>query len=574
MFFSVFKILLSNLFNLKFFEAKDGKKGKTIAKTVAIAFLMIYGFACYGFLYTVTMVSVYKNLEITGTTSLMPLISLLMSSMFIVVFGFMTAASNYYTGNGEEQFLAMPLKPADIFGAKIGVCIVSDSLVGVFVNFIGSVIYGYYEKLLIHPSFWIGVIVSTITIVVFVIAIIYFLLIVILKLFPAMRKKNILVGIASFFVIIFAIFYSLVTSKVGSGSIADSQTVQTIQPLVEAVTGFAQKIDFAKWIAGAITGNWLAILFMLVILALVIFVFVPLMAPLYIKTLNGFSDVKSKKLTKEQSSQLLKKEIKKDSISKALFIRDVKTVLREPVFFSNGPLVIFIFPAILLVSFVVGLVSSGESVNLMKQDINNLFFNADVEGLTTIKYSIVLIGSLFSAFVGSMSSIGATCFSREGKALYDLKAMPIENDDIVFAKFWHAFMYAQLAYVMIGIYLLIVMLFFKINLSAVEVLSIYLQIFCIHTVLSLILIFVEMFLDTINPKLEWENPIAAIKQNGNILISALITFGIIAIFAVLGFAVLPKSIIGVIIMVVLGSVISAPLGSIYWKYAVKKINNM
>ena len=90
---------------------------------------------------------------------------------------------------------------------------------------------------------------------------------------------------------------------------------------------------------------------------------------------------------------------------------------------------------------------------------------------------------------------------------------------------------------------------------------------------SLVLVFGEMFIDTFNPKLQWENPIAAFKQNVNAVVSSFITMGVVALFIVL-MIFLPRNNLGIIITGLIFTVLAAPLGYLYFRYAVKRIPNM
>ena len=97
---------------------------------------------------------------------------------------------------------------------------------------------------------------------------------------------------------------------------------------------------------------------------------------------------------------------------------------------------------------------------------------------------------------------------------------------------------------------------------------------CIITLLvSLVLIFTEMFIDTVNPKLQWENPPAAFKQNINAVVSSFISMGVVGLFIVL-MIFLPKTALGMLLIGVIFAVIAAPLGFLYFRYAVKRIPKM
>ena len=92
--------------------------------------------------------------------------------------------------------------------------------------------------------------------------------------------------------------------------------------------------------------------------------------------------------------------------------------------------------------------------------------------------------------------------------------------------------------------------------------------------ISFLLVLIEMYLDTIKPKLNWENPNACVKQNMNTMIAMLISMLIVGIVAVLGIFVIPRESVGILILSAVFLIPCAPIGSGYFKYAPKKIKRM
>ena len=574
MFFKLLRIFASNIFSFKGGLSASEKKYKTILRTIFIGLAFLYIFLVYGVMYFFTMISTYNNLKMTGQTELMPVICFIMAFLIVFVLGFLSVANNYYTGNGEEQFLSMPLKATDIFAAKIGVTFITDSLLGMFVLAIGGVIYGYNEKLLLNPSFYVGLLVSIMMVSVTVVYIIYLLLVLVLSLIPVLRKKAILNGIAVFFILIFVFFYSIFSSRV-EFSLRSSQNMQNAVLLAGIARLLVDKLPFIGWLSTALTGNWLSILFLLLFTCGVIFGLIPLTAPLYIKTLNGFMDVRTKKLSESQAEAMVKRDVKVASVTKALFFRDVRTVFREPSFFLNGPFSLVLLPVIVLISFCVGM-SSGDGLELaaLKHNISVFFLSADFAMVEKIKYYIILSGAALSIFLANSTNVASTSFSREGKAFYCLKAMPVQNKSIVFVKLIHAFLYTIIAFIITAVIMMAAESILGLPFSIEENLFIFGSIFVIEIAVSAVLIFTDMFLDAVRPKLEWENPIAAFKQNFNTILSIFITIGVIVLFLLLGIAVLPKNQTGLIIMTVFFALIAVPLGLCCWNYTVKKIDRM
>lgn len=570
---SVYKIFLKNIFSFGSFVDGFKKGAKGIIKNILLILCFIYCFGVFGFMFYSNMYTSYQAFKSAGNPELMTIFAVLYSFIAIFVFGMISAASNYYTGSGEEQFLAMPLPAKSLFTAKIGITFVTDAIIGILLYSLAAGIYGYYEGLLRKPSFYLGVIITAITIAIICVFIIYFLLVMILTLFPAFRKRKILNGIASAILIIFALVYSL-NSTSSIIALDEGTSLTQLLPLIEAVENIQQNGKVFAFLAKSMNGNWLSIICLALIFAIILFALIPLLSGLYLRSLNGFAEVKAKKMSEEEAEKVLKKETKKQSLFHALYVRDVRTVLREPTFFANGPLIIIVFPLIMVVSLVAGFISSsGGNIEELIQEVRGFWFDIPSEKIDLVKFYIVLIASGFGIFMANATSIAATSFSREGKSLYDLKAMPIEPESIAQAKFWHAFTYVGIAILMIWVCLIAGWLFLDIPLKGGEVFLILTYTAMLTADVSLPLVIVEMFLDTINPKLEWENPMAAFKQNLNSVFSAFITMGVVALYIGLAF-VLPKNETGHLIMIVIFCLIGVILSQFYFKYANKKIPKM
>ena len=401
--------------------------------------------------------------------------------------------------------------------------------------------------------------------------VIYGFMILILTLVPKFRNKGLITSVATILIFILVICYSMFSSRIG---MMIDMGDQATAPVLQMIRLTAQKAPWLLFITSALSGNVLSSIIMLAFSALFIFVIVPLLAPAYIKTLNGFSDVKSKKISAEKAHVVISKEIKSNSVFSTLFVRDVRTIFREPSFFGNGPLMLLLVPVLFAVSFLISL-TAAKNTNLgeIQQQLKQIFLGMEPQEILSFKYYLTLGFTAITVFMGNSTSIAATSFSREGKSLYDLKAMPIEPDTIVLVKFCHALMYCIIAALIMGVFLVAGVNLLGLPLTAIEVAEIFIKYTVISLIISLVLIFTEMFIDTVNPKLLWENPTAAFKQNVNAVVSSFVSMGVVGLCVVLMF-VFPKNFIGLLIIAAIFAVIAAPLGFLYFRYAVKKIQKM
>ena len=144
---SLFKIMSSNIFSFGSFIEGFKKGVKGVLKNILVILLTIYIIAVAGGMYVMIMNNLGNNLLASGDIEKMPVYIMFIALCVVFFFGFISAATNYYTGCGEEQFLAMPLKPVDIFGAKVGVTAITDASFGAAVAIVGSIIYAANKKL-------------------------------------------------------------------------------------------------------------------------------------------------------------------------------------------------------------------------------------------------------------------------------------------------------------------------------------------------------------------------------------------------------------------------------------------
>lgn len=567
----LFKILASNNFSLGTFIEGFKKGVKGILKNILIIVLVLYFVVVAGGMYITVMNLLGNGLVNTGDIDKMPVVVIFASFCLVLFFGFISAATNYYTGCGEEQFLAMPLQSVEIFGAKVGVTAITDASLGAVVVITGSVIYGIKAGLLTNPLFYVGMIVTTCAIVSISLFLIYGLMMLFLIVFPKFRKRNILTGIATVLVFVFVCCYSFFSSQM---TMMFDLTEGAAAPMVQMIRVWVEKAPVLMIFAQAVSGKILPMLYMVAITGIFVFGIIPLFAPVYIKTLNGFSDVKSKKISREKAQDVINKNVKTNSVFSTLFTRDLRTMFREPSFFANGPLLLIILPVIMLLSGGISFfMASKENLGVVMNEIQKIFLQMSPEGMITFKHYAVLILAAISIFMGNCTNVASTSFSREGKALYDLKAMPIECDTIVLVKFWHAFMYCIIAVAIMALYFIAAVVLFNIPLTWGEIFAMIIQACIITLLVSLVLIFTEMFIDTVNPKLLWENPTAAFKQNINAVVSSFISMGVVGIFVVL-MIFLPKTALGLFLIGGIFGVIAAPLGFLYFRYAVKRIPKM
>ena len=574
MFYNLFKILNTSTLNLGGFLEGFKKGPKGIIKNIFIILFAIYVIAVMIGMYTAYMIATYKLLAASGNQEAMPFITMLVALLVIMFFGFTSVAASYYTGSSEEFLMSLPLTPGQFFGAKFAVSFVSDAIMGLGMFAISSIVYGANEGLLTNPLFYIGFLVAALGFSLAAVFAIYLLFILILYFIPALRKKKLMTVVATVLLIAFCIFYGLMNSSISMSFSNPKFMGEKMGSSIEKLFGLSDKLPVFMYISGALKGKILPILILAALSALILFVLVPLFGKMYIKTLDGFADVKAKKITAQKAEEVIEKDVRSVSIFHALFVRDYRNVVREPAFFANGPLFVYLFPVIFILSFSVGFIASGEGLGVIISAFQRKLAELSPESLKSAKYFVTLGSAAFVVFTGTFANLATTSFSREGKSLNDLKAMPIDFNLIVKVKFWHAMLYVGIANVIMIFLLTLAYFLLQVPLTFTDLFSICFMTVLVSGSVSLLLIFIDMFIDTLNPKLYWETPMAASKQNFNVLWSMLLSMLTVGLVVILVVFALPKSMLSLVILSIIYVIIAAPVGEAYFRYAEKRLKEM
>ena len=235
---------------------------------------------------------------------------------------------------------------------------------------------------------------------------------------------------------------------------------------------------------------------------------------------------------------------KRMSVSFWLLKKEWLIVKRTPIFMLNIVVIVFLMPIIIIVSFLVTFISSGESVNdsvLSMIDINSMLGDP-------IVYLIVFAVAVFFT---STSVAASTSISREGSNAWFMKIIPVSYFKQINIKVLFAVIIDMLGIIILGI---VPVILFKVPLYYV---------LCIFIPLLLLVILINYFnilLDLKRPRLNWSEESEAVKQNINSMISIFGTMGVCGVFAFLAYILYKYNIS--INVVLLSSIISAFCGII------------
>jgi ABC-2 type transport system permease protein len=528
---------------------RDGPKG--VAKGIGMIVLILYMVGAFGAMMFFSSYSSYAGLKSVGLQKLVLLNGVSSATAIVLILGFITCLATYFMSEAESVLIAMPLKPRALFGAKFAMTYISEAALAILMIGVSAGVYAYFE----HPPllFYPYLLIIALATPLLPLAFFYLLLVPLMTRVRFLRRKDtviVLGGILGIFLAMgWQIFYQKMARNSGNlewllASYADPNSVlqrftRFFPPAVFAAEALSapQRLGGLAWLC-AFLGTQAAALAAALLL---------LPGP-YARSLSGFNESFMKRLA--SSRAFIGKTIRSRSPLASCLLREWRQMNREPVFFLNGPFIVFLMPIIL-----------GVVYGSMRKD-----FVRDIPGLADPGAAPVLglVAFGLAAWLGSGNGVACTSISREGTQFAFLKSLPMDVRAYLGAKLLHGMAFGLFASAA-GPCLVA----FLLPLPAINALQAGYGAFGLSTLLNV----AGLFLDTAHPRLSWPNPTVAIKQNLNYL--AMVLGGMVLIgglcFILFPFIGLPY------LLALVGSIalgLAAGLYALYLKWAPGRLSRI
>jgi ABC-2 type transport system permease protein len=554
---SLSRLYISSFYNFSGAKPRGAKTGlKPLFKKAAYIALMAIVAGNLGYLFVMLNLGMYKGLATLGMQGLLVLNAVVMATMLTFIVGFMTALSTYYLNDMELQLLAMPIKPRALFGAKFTAVYVSEAAVSVFFMAITMVVFGIKESP--HPLFYAWGTITALLLPLPVLAVSYALQIPLLSFARFMRNKKLIMIVGGVlgisFGLMFNVYFQGMMMKFQDPA-ALALTIASPDSLVTRM-GEAYPPALLAWKAmsapatGAAFGS---VLVLLGICAAGPALVVLLLSGAYAKSLVGFNESYIRKLTRDGARSFIARRIRSGPVFIAMVKREVSLMNREPMYLLNGPFIIVLLPVVVGIMLLV----NGDA----------MFGDPDMAGVSALiggGFGSVL-AALVGTFMGSSTSIACTAVSRDAKALPFIKSLPVKAGTYMLAKFAHAAIFGVFGSV-VGV----VLIGRALGVDAAGLASAIAVSLSLSTLLNL----GGLWLDTANPRLDWDNPIAAMKQNPNAVIAILGTMGVAAGVGYLAFVTGMRPGAFVLWFGAVPAFVTGVLLALYPRYAEKRLVQM
>lgn len=397
---------------------KNSRRRITIANTKEsllgiLAFLIVFGFL--GTSMAVFSISITRQLQEINQAYTFTNILLLFNFFILFAKSIFESLNVLYFSNDLKVFLRMPIKPVNLLHSKILNMIVSEYEMELLMLAIPMIVYGILTKASL--VFYLYMVVILLVLPIIPILITSLVISVIMRFTNKIKNKSKVVYIT----LILSIFIvSLIT---GSFNSQQDFSVSTIKNIILKANGVAESIaDYFVLIKPImntllnydnINGFKNLILYIVEnIICYVVVVF--LMSKIYLKGAIG-ATINSKKNIKNRERELCLKDFKKRNKYKSYLLKELKTMIRTPIFCIECIAVPVLYPFFIFFT-IIGMTEFAKMVGL---DLWEKIRNVAVE---PFGLAITLgVGQVF--FMMNFSSIIA--ISRESKNAMITKFIPI-----------------------------------------------------------------------------------------------------------------------------------------------------
>lgn len=413
-------------------------------------------------------------------------------SVFSFVFGINVIFTVFYFSGDIENLLPLPLSPYQIIGSKFTAALISESIMEFIV--ILAAFAGYIIAAGVPFYSWIIALFGMLTLPVIPLVycgIICMLLMLITGFIKNKDTVNKITGVMTFAAVIIIAF--LIS---GSGGFDTEHLLSAISDPNNSIINTMNFIfPHIGLIVDAMVGNtFINILFYIAVNAAAIALFMLTARLVYFRTVTGINGARQ---TKHKSFSSVSEKIKRRSAPVSYLKKEFKLLFRTPAYFSNCIIINLIWPVFLYLIYLL----QGKT-NFLDSFIYNIH-NGDEETVL-----VFLLGvSAVSVLITAANSIASSALTREGKHFAFIKYIPMSYMAQLNVK-------ALVSIIISGAGMILYVAAAAIYLN----LGIKLTVCCcLLSLLSVSFVsYFGIFMDSVNPKLIWDDELNALRGNYNI----------------------------------------------------------
>lgn len=497
------KLFINESWGISQFLYNKNHNQKAFFKQLGLMVLLIVALFPSFIMYISFMGILYAGLSFVGQTSSFLVLGFVMTTLLIIIFGIMQVLSEFYFSKNVEELIPLPLAPEKIILGKFMSILASEYIFTLIAYLPVLVIYGIGQGMgLLYALLCLPVLLS---LPIIPLALLTALFMLIMKGSAIKGRQDVIQMLFSvFFVAAILGLQFYLTNTLNTATDGDMQQILNTmlnnnELLLNRIAYLVPTSFLVAWglnVMSPMSLVWIFLLLLVVAASLLILVQVG--KRFYLSSLaSGSISRKSKALSADQRK---KKLVRRRSKALAIFFMDMQNMLRTPIFLFNNVSVVIIVPLCLFLGLTFSGVDQGDLGELQN------FYQAMPFVVTYILMGIFI-------FFGASAATTATSFSREGKASWITRVIPVSTTDQIIGRTLSALLIQGL-----GMLFTIAVVFYIMPLKA-ETIMIALLLGLVGSIPILLL---GLFVDASRPLIDWDNPQKAVKNNMNVLITMFI----------------------------------------------------
>ncbi len=485
---ALFIVMLKNTFNLLDGRTKRSKLNKFMGLFLLVAFMPTL-FS----LYMLAKEGLFMLLPIQQEGLVLSLLFIALSSVTFFMSIFLVPAV-YYFSKDSETLLALPLKAEEIVLSKFCLSVVYEYLTTFMLAI--PVLVAYVQVMNPDVFFYVKVILILLLSPVVPLAFGAIIIMVIMAFVPFFKNRDLFNYASGFLALAFAIGINMVAG--GTATLSQEKLLQMLtegnNSLLAIFKFMFPNLPFA--IQSLVDGSWISFILFLVITALVIFIFLYISKIIYFIGIIGVNETAAGR--KQLNLKAYQKETSTKGAFMSYFLKEMRLMIRTPIYLLNNIATAFLLPIIFLVSIGSSIGSGEEELSTFINSID--WTNPDL--LLVVSFAGLALGLMMS----TMNLITPTALSREGSNIFFMKYIPMSYVKQIQAKIASGLAVSLFGILFSLIAAIILLKMHPIVIALILVMSIQGMIF---------MNYLGMIVDLIRPKLVWEQEAAAVKQNLN-----------------------------------------------------------
>lgn len=485
-------------------------------RKVMIAILSLFGF--FGVLLPVTIaVGVLVNLM---TTTLQPIgceplgIQLMFHviCLFTLIFGINVIFNEFYFSNDIEYLLPWPLRAYQIVASKFTAAFANENMMQFMLVLACVVGYGIASGMGILN--WILAIIGVITLPIIPLAYCGIISMLLMAFTKIIRNKDLIqrLSVALIFILVIALVASI-------GFLQDMDIDHYVETLASGDQKFFNVMNYVfpnvtLFVQTFTERNLIALLGYIAVNAVVVGIMLLLSEFLYFRGVIGMTSSSTNRKTTDLDKLL--STCKQRSSGFSYFMKEVRILTRTPVFFTNCIAINFLWPI-----FVVAMLEIAH-FDLSIAQLQHLYAHRDLR--IQLFFLLGIVG--ISVIVAALNSLSSNAISREGKHFSFMKYIPVS-----YWTQWNAKAIVGIVFPAAG-----VLIFFLPVWIIIQVPLVHIILFTLLCLMSITFVaYMGIYIDSIQPKLIWDDEMSALRENYNTFFSMAISIGFTAVVCVGGF---------------------------------------